>query len=49
MFLVMTHSGGVGPSLPTPQVRAALAVRLMGSLEGARVPHLRLPTCWQRC
>jgi histidine ammonia-lyase len=28
MFLVMTHSGGVGPPLPTPQVRAALAVRL---------------------
>jgi histidine ammonia-lyase len=27
-FLVMSHSGGVGPPLPTPQVRAALAVRL---------------------
>jgi len=34
MFLVMTHSGGVGPSLPTPQVRAALAVRLNGIARG---------------
>jgi histidine ammonia-lyase len=49
MFLVMTHSGGVGPSLPTPQVRAALAVRLNGIARGGPVPHRRLPTCWQRC
>src|SRR5215212_8517577 len=34
MFLVMTHSGGVGPSLPTPQVRAALTVRLNGIARG---------------
>jgi histidine ammonia-lyase len=34
MFLVMTHSGGVGPSLPIPQVRAALAVRLNGIARG---------------
>jgi len=34
MFLVMRHSGGVGPSLPTPQVRAALAVRLNGIARG---------------
>src|SRR6187551_2264288 len=26
MFLVVTHNGGVGPPLPTRQVRAALAV-----------------------
>ncbi|HEX5383790.1 MAG TPA: aromatic amino acid lyase, partial [Propionibacteriaceae bacterium] len=34
MFLVMTHSGGLGPSLPTPQVRAALAIRLNGIARG---------------
>ena len=34
MFLVMSHSGGVGPPLPTPQVRAALAVRLNGIARG---------------
>jgi histidine ammonia-lyase len=33
-FLVMSHSGGVGPPLPTPQVRAALAVRLNGIARG---------------
>ena len=49
MFLVMTHSGGVGPSLPTPQVRAALAVRLNGIARGAPAPRLRPPMCWRRC
>ena len=34
LFLVMSHSGGIGPSLPTPQVRAALAVRLNGIARG---------------
>jgi histidine ammonia-lyase len=34
MFLVMSHGGGVGPALPTPQVRAALAVRLNGVARG---------------
>ena len=34
MFLVMSHSGGIGPPLPTPQVRAALAVRLNGIARG---------------
>ena len=34
MFLVMSHGGGVGPALPTPQVRAALAVRLNGIAQG---------------
>ena len=34
LFLVMSHSGGVGPALPTPQVRAALAVRLNGIARG---------------
>jgi histidine ammonia-lyase len=34
MFLVMSHSGGVGPSLPTQRVRAALAVRLNGIARG---------------
>jgi histidine ammonia-lyase len=34
MFLVMSHSGGVGRPLPTPQVRAALAVRLNGIARG---------------
>jgi histidine ammonia-lyase len=34
MFLVMSHSGGVGRSLPTPRVRAALAVRLNGIARG---------------
>jgi histidine ammonia-lyase len=33
-MLVMSHSGGVGPPLPTPQVRAALAVRLNGIARG---------------
>lgn len=34
IFLVISHSGGVGPPLPTPQVRAALAVRLNGIARG---------------
>jgi histidine ammonia-lyase len=34
MFLVMSHSGGVGPPLPIPHVRAALAVRLNGIARG---------------
>jgi histidine ammonia-lyase len=34
MFLVMSHSGGIGPPLPTPQVRAALTVRLNGIARG---------------
>ena len=34
LFLVMSHSGGIGPPLPTPQVRAALAVRLNGIARG---------------
>jgi len=34
MFLVMSHSGGIGSPLPTPQVRAALAVRLNGIARG---------------
>jgi histidine ammonia-lyase len=29
-FLVMSHSGGLGPPLPTEVVRAALAVQLSG-------------------
>jgi len=34
-FLVMSHSGGIGPPLPTAIVRAALAVRLNGIARGA--------------
>ena len=34
LFVVMSHSGGVGRALPTPQVRAALAVRLNGIARG---------------
>jgi histidine ammonia-lyase len=34
LFLVMSHSGGVGPPLPTALVRAALAVRLNGIARG---------------
>jgi histidine ammonia-lyase len=34
VFLVMSHSGGVGPPLPTAQVRGALAVRLNGIARG---------------
>jgi histidine ammonia-lyase len=34
MFLVKSHSGGVGRPLPTPLVRAALAVRLNGIARG---------------
>ncbi len=33
-FLVMSHSGGIGPPLPTAIVRAALAVRLNGIARG---------------
>ncbi|MGY1706483.1 aromatic amino acid lyase [Geodermatophilus sp. SYSU D00697] len=33
-FLVLSHAGGVGPSLPVPVVRAALAVRLAGIARG---------------
>jgi histidine ammonia-lyase len=34
LFLIMSHSGGVGPPLPMPLVRAALAVRLNGLARG---------------
>ena len=34
LFLVKSHSGGIGPPLPTQQVRAALAVRLNGIARG---------------
>jgi histidine ammonia-lyase len=34
LFLVMSHSGGIGPPLPTAVVRAALAVRLNGIARG---------------
>lgn len=33
-FLVMSHSGGIGPPLPAEVVRAALAVRLNGIARG---------------
>lgn len=33
-YLVMSHSGGIGPPLATPIVRAALAVRLNGITRG---------------
>jgi histidine ammonia-lyase len=33
-FLVMSHGGGIGPPLPVPVVRAALAVRLIGMTRG---------------
>ena len=45
MFLVMSHSGGVGRPLPTPQVRAALAVRLNGIARGG----LRGLPCGRGC
>ncbi len=34
MFLIRSHSGGVGPAMPVPLVRAALAVRLNGLARG---------------
>lgn len=34
MFLVMSHSGGIGPPLPTELVRATLVVRLNGVARG---------------
>jgi histidine ammonia-lyase len=33
-FLVLSHAGGLGPALPVPQVRAAMAVRLAGLARG---------------
>ncbi|SNS58953.1 histidine ammonia-lyase [Geodermatophilus saharensis] len=33
-FLVLSHAGGIGPPLPVPVVRAALAVRLAGIARG---------------
>lgn len=33
-MIVMTHSGGIGPHLPTAVVRAAMAVRLIGLTRG---------------
>ena len=33
-FLVMSHAGGLGPPLPVPLVRAAMAVRLVGLARG---------------
>ena len=49
MFLVKSHSGGVGRALPTPLVRAALAVRLNGIARGGSGASLLSPMCWQRC
>ena len=34
LFLIMSHNGGVGPALPVPIVRAALAVRVNGLARG---------------
>ncbi|MCK6211605.1 aromatic amino acid lyase [Georgenia sp. EYE_87] len=34
LFLVMSHSGGIGAALPTDVIRAALAVRLNGIARG---------------
>ena len=48
-FLVMSHSGGVGPPLPTRQVCAALAVRLNGIARAAPERRRRPPRCWRRC
>jgi histidine ammonia-lyase len=48
-FLVMSHSGGVGPPLPTPQVRAALAVRLNGIARGGSGARSQPPRCWRPC
>ncbi len=33
-FLVLSHAGGIGPPLPVPVVRAAIAVRLAGIARG---------------
>jgi histidine ammonia-lyase len=49
MFLVKSHSGGVGRPLPTSLVRAALAVRLNGIARGGSAPPLPSPTCWPQC
>jgi histidine ammonia-lyase len=34
LFLVLSHSGGIGPPLPAPLVRAAMMVRLNGIARG---------------
>jgi histidine ammonia-lyase len=49
LFLVMSHSGGVGPPLPVPHVRAALAVRLNGIARAAPAPRSPPLTLWQPC
>ena len=33
-MIVMTHSGGIGPHLPTELARAAMAIRLIGLTRG---------------
>ena len=48
-FLVISHGGGIGPPLPTPIVRAALAVRLNGIARGGSAPASRSPRSWPRC
>jgi histidine ammonia-lyase len=48
-FLVMSHSGGIGPPLPTEVVRAALAVRLNGIARGDRAPGSRPRRSWRPC
>jgi histidine ammonia-lyase len=42
LFLVMSHSGGIGAPLPTDVVRAALAVRLNGIARGGSGAGVRV-------
>jgi histidine ammonia-lyase len=49
LFHARSHSGGIGPALPTPQVRAALAVRLNGIARGGSGASLAVADGSRRC
>jgi histidine ammonia-lyase len=49
MFLVKSHSGGIGRPLPTSLVRAALAVRLNGIARGGSGASPAVADVWRQC
>ena len=49
LFLVKSHSGGIGPPLPTQRFALLWPFASTGSPAVDPVPPLRSPTCWRQC